>query len=232
MIGEPLNFLMKYAPKTLFLVAITALLTACNRPKNNAELQQLKEEVERLKAEQAAKLAKPAEPVESPDYKNFLHVSRRLMTAIESGTSLQDFHERGIEVLAAAKEAYRVTQSPERRRDIELFANAISDVEAIWRNKLTERNSYLNYTENFRKRNFRASGGECGERWDTRASELIALYKLDKTQGDLENLEFSAARLDKDGAGLININGAIQKIFRFCSETFRALESPPTSVAH
>jgi hypothetical protein len=153
------------------------------------------------------------------------------MTAIESGTSLQDFHERGIEVLAAAKEAYRIAQSPERRRDIELFANAISDVEAIWRNKVAKRNSYIKYTDNFRKRNLGQYGEECGERWDNHASELIATYKLDKTLDERDSYEGSATRVDKNGEGSINSDIAIQKIFRFCSATFRALEKPSTSEA-
>lgn len=206
----------------LLVGVASALLSACNRPSDSGEVQRLREEVERLKSAQpsAPPAATPVaeSPVaESPDYQNFLRVSRRLMTAIESGTSFHDFHERAVDVLASAKEASRSAPTPAKQKAIATFAIAIIDANDIWScggdGDLS--GQYLYYTKDkvsgALTRRHEANFRPCG-RWDSELPKLVAAYKLDA--------------YSKDGSSaVVIIDFALKNIFKVCADTFAILES-------
>jgi hypothetical protein len=156
--------------------------------------------------------------VESADYQNFLRVSRRLVTAIQSGISFDDFHERAVDVLASAKEALRVVQSPVKREIIEKFALAITDADDLWHYKMTA-NQDVNWLILYRREGDSYSAEQlCSDRWDSKFSELITAYHLDVQRGD---------PLGVNGDyWYILIDPSIAKIFVVCTDTFTELDQP------
>jgi hypothetical protein len=198
-----------------FLFVVCALFSGCNRPSDSGEVQRLREEVERLKSAQQSPPPATTPAAESPDYQNFLRVARRLMTAIESGTSFQDFHERAVDVLASAKEASRSASTPTKQKAIATFATAIIDANDIWGCKSAE-SDYLRYYDEGHGVMWTGSAN-CG-RWDVELPKLVAAYKLDTHEPG-----YPAAY---SGGTLVKIDLALKKIFKFCGQTFEILEAP------
>ena len=201
----------------VLVVIVSALFSACNRPSDSGEVQRLREEVERLKSAQP--LAPPAatSAAESPDYQNFLRVARRLMTAIESGVSFQDFHERAVEVLASAKEASRSAPTAAKQKAIATFAIAIIDANDLWscEGDSDLSGQYLRYDKD-KNGSLRRHYGDvfhpCG-RWDHELPKLDTAYKLDAYSND-------------GSFALVRIDSALKNIFKVCADTFAILESP------
>ena len=200
----------------LLLLLASALFSACNRPSDSGEVQRLREEVERLKSAQPSAPPAATSAAESPDYQNFLRVARRLMTAIESGVSFQDFHERAVEVLASAKEASRAAPTAAKQKAIATFAIAIIDANDLWscESSTDKSGQYLYYEKD------KGSGvlkrtdlvRPCG-RWDSELPKLVADYKLDA--------------YSKDGSSAVVIKMfTLKDIFKVCADTFPILESP------
>lgn len=164
----------------LLLAVVSALFTTCNRPSDSGEVQRLREEVERLKSAQASASPLATPVAESPDYRNFLHAARRLMTTIESGPSFQDFHGRLPDVLASAKEASRSAPTPAKQRAIATFATAMIDANDIW-SCSSDYPGSLRYGKDktgFVSRWYGDIYQSCG-RWDFELPTLVAAYKLD-----------------------------------------------------
>jgi hypothetical protein len=208
----------------LLIVVVSALFSACNRPSGSDEVQRLREEVERLKSAQRS--APPvATPVsESPDYQNFLRSARRLMAAIESGVSFQDFHERVADILASAKEASRSAPTPAKQKAIVTFATAVIDAHDIWGYKVANNASHLRYPKGKSTLLVRdvneIAMHPCG-RWDLELPALIAAYKLDTYEDG-----YTTAYFDRGSSATVAIDLALKKIFKVCANTFEILEAP------
>ncbi len=165
-----------------------------------------------------ASLPTPTPYVEAPDYKNFLRVARRLITATSTGINFPDFHGRAVEVISAAEEAVRVAPSDDKRKAVAVFAIAVADVDDIWRYKIAHQQMALDYD---RSRTSRS--GEhfpCSDRWDNHLSEMIVTYHLDTGSWN----ERASSHLD-ELPHIVFIDSAIQKIFGMLSRTFSTLES-------
>jgi len=160
----------------------------------------------------------PTPFADSPDYQNFLRVSRRLVTAIQSSISFDDFHERAVDVLASAKEAMRVVPSPEKKEMIVKFALAIADADDLWHYKMTTKPDY-NWLIIYRREGDSYSADQlCSDRWDNKFSELASTYNLDIQHGD-------PLGVNRD-YWYIMIDSSIPKIFQVCAETFTELDQP------
>ncbi len=166
-------------------------------------------------------LTSPTPYIEAPDYKNFLRVSRRLLTAIQTSVSFGDFHERAVEVISSAEEAVQVAPSDEKRKAVAIFAIAVADADDIWHFKLAHNQTALVYSKSATSR-----AGEqypCSNRWDNHLLELIDTYKLDAGNSATER---ASSHPEERPPLYVFIDSAIQKIFTALSTTFRILEAP------
>ena len=202
-----------------------AEITPSATPMTVAEVQRVREEVERLKSAQssASPIATPA--TESPDYQNFLRVARRLMTTIESGSSFQDFHGRVADVLASAKEASRSAPTPAKQKAIATFATAIIDANDIWSCSGGDADGSLRYGKDKNgvvERYYGDFYHSCG-RWDFELPKLVATYNLDTYE--LGYPSAYSANKSSWPAVTIRIDLALKKIFKVCADTFEILEA-------
>lgn len=203
-------------------------ITPSATPMTVAEVQRLREEVERLKSAQRSAPPAVTPAAESPDYQNFLRVARRLMTAIESGTSFQDFHQRAVDVLASAKEASRSAPTPAKQKAIATFAMAITDAHDIWSCGGGDYEGSLRYYKDkngLLMRNYGDVFRSCG-RWDLELPTLVAAYKLDTNEIHVGTTSYFAAYADGSSSVTVRIDFALKKIFKVCGETFEILEAP------
>jgi hypothetical protein len=140
------------------------------------------------------------------------------VTAIQSGISFDDFHERAVDVLASAKEAIRVVPSPEKKEKLVRFALAIVDADDLWHYKVTTKPDY-NWLIIYRKEGDSYSPDQlCSDRWDNKFAELASTYNLNVQHGD---------PLGTNGDyWYIMIDPSISKIFQVCADTFTELDQP------
>ena len=210
----------------------------------SAEVQQLRQEIERLKAQAAAAPAAVStkgtpEPAPEPaDYQNFMRLVRRLLAALESSMSFKDYHDRSVDVIASAEEAVQVVRSPEKQKQIAMFALAVKDADDLWRYEATCQQRTLFYQEdghhfqNGDRTTVSDSFTPPSNRWDSQLPELVQTYQLDKN----EQYEREAYRIGKNymmhkdnPCPVVEINPTLKKIFQFCQETFHTLEATKES---
>ncbi len=159
------------------------------------------------------------------DIQTFLREARRVLSALSTGTSYNDYHARLPDLLASTEEALASTENQSLRRSIALFTQSIIDADSMWAYKLATGTKIItlrNRDENggldsaYIDRNMREAN-HLGERWLSDLPELTRLYKLenDEEYDRAMNPKWTAMYTDR----------TLQKIFKFANLTFRQIET-------
>ena len=224
--------------KSIFLgILATVVFASCNRSSDTGEIQRLKEELEKSKTQRAT----TPKPPPHPDYVSFIRTARRFLSALDTGTSVDEYRTRATELVASAAEAARHCDSEAKSRAVMEFATAVTDALDLWKYQNTTHPKYFKCPKlnvpvkpdmepgKFSELTAARFGEELkaladerethskwiSERWNNKTEALVKLYKLNESPGDTCPPYWITS---------IEIAPALQYVFQFCRNTFQTLD--------
>ena len=197
------------------------VLSCSRNVQDSEEVTALRQEVKSLKAELEHRKAETntrAIP-STPEQAEFLRTSRRIVSAMGTGVSCQDFGQRLIEVNASAEEVLSVLADNALKAKISDFVLALHDAHSLWKYQISSGRDTLKIQMDSGRYGYPIGfPAVLGDRWNTRFPQLVEKYGLHKDK------QYESSIIDYGGKPEMFFDPALQCIFAYAVKTFREVE--------